>query len=472
MQADDPHSILAQLTESEARYRAVIENASDMIQSVRPDGGFEFVNKAWIDKLGYDEDDVARMTIWDIIHPDSVEHCMQLFVLASEGKSIPHVEATFVKKNGDPIPVEGNATVRMVDGKVIATHSFFRDVSERIRAAELEERNAQLEREQFARYLEKMAALGKLSAGLAHELNNPAAAARRASKNMSESLAERDSAARELVEAGLDVTSWRKLDDLTQRLIQLPEQARHANPLELSEREEHIEAWLEDAGIDDAWSLASSLAQTGIQDDDLASVAESMPAAALEAGLRWINASVDVADLTSTIASSTNRISELVGSIKAYSYMDKAAEQIVDVHEGLENTLIILAHRLKNISVTKDFDRSLPHVRAFGSGLNQVWTNIIDNAADATSEHGAITIRTHAQDESVVVEIEDNGCGIPPENLTRIFEPFFTTKQQGQGTGLGLDMAWRIVTDEHGGTLDVESLPGKTVFRATLPAIR
>jgi PAS domain S-box-containing protein len=466
MQADDPHSILSQLTESEARYRAVIENASDMIQSVRPDGKFEFVNRAWIDKLGYDEDEVERMTIWDIIHPDSVEHCMQLFVLASEGKSIPHVEATFVKKNGDPIPVEGNATVRMVDGKVIATHSFFRDVSERIRAAELEERNAQLEREQFARYLEKMAALGKLSAGLAHELNNPAAAARRASKNMSESLAERDSAARELVEAGLDVTSWRKLDDLTQRLVQLPEQDRHANPLELSEREEHIEAWLEDA-----WSLASSLAQTGIQDDDLASVAESMPAAALEAGLRWINASVDVADLTSTIASSTNRISELVGSIKAYSYMDKAAEQIVDVHEGLENTLIILAHRLKNISVTKDFDRSLPHVRAFGSGLNQVWTNIIDNAADATSEHGAITIRTHAQDESVVVEIEDNGCGIPPENLTRIFEPFFTTKQQGQGTGLGLDMAWRIVTDEHGGTLDVESLPGKTVFRATLPAI-
>jgi signal transduction histidine kinase len=150
--------------------------------------------------------------------------------------------------------------------------------------------------------------------------------------------------------------------------------------------------------------------------------------------------------------------------------MDRAVEQEVDVHEGIENTLVILAHKLRNITVRREYDRSLPKVRAFGSGLNQVWTNIIDNAVDATNGQGTITIRTRRGDgDRVIVEVADDGCGIPEGNVSRVFEPFFTTKPQGSGTGLGLDIVWRIVTEEHGGTIETESVPGNTVFRVSLP---
>ena len=149
--------------------------------------------------------------------------------------------------------------------------------------------------------------------------------------------------------------------------------------------------------------------------------------------------------------------------------MDRAAEQEVDIHEGIEDTLVILAHQLKNITITRDYDRSIPLVRAFGSGLNQVWTNIIDNAVDATGGIGTVGIRTLLVGDRAVVEVSDNGCGIPEANVSRVFEPFFTTKAQGIGSGLGLDIAWRIVTEEHGGTIEVESVPGNTVFRVKLP---
>jgi signal transduction histidine kinase len=162
-------------------------------------------------------------------------------------------------------------------------------------------------------------------------------------------------------------------------------------------------------------------------------------------------------------------MSDLVSAVKVYSHMDRATELIVDVHEGLKNTMVIMAHPLRNMTVVTEFDRTLPLVQAYGSGLNQVWTNIIDNAVDATDGRGTITIRTQCADGRVLVEIEDNGGGIPPEHITRIFEPFYTTKPQGAGTGLGLDTAWRIVTEEHRGKMEVDSVPGRTVFRVYLP---
>ena len=168
---------------------------------------------------------------------------------------------------------------------------------------------------------------------------------------------------------------------------------------------------------------------------------------------------------------STSNFAEesLVAAVKSYSFMDRAAEQVVDVHEGIENTLVILGHRLRGITVHREFDRSVPQVRAFGSGLNQVWTNILDNAADAVGEGGTIAIRTRSEAGSVIVEIEDDGPGIPEDHLSRVFEPFFSTKPQGEGTGLGLDTVWRIVTEEHNGSIEVESKPGRTVFRVALP---
>ena len=467
---EQTHSeVLARLAESETRYRTVIESASDMIQSVRPDGTFEFVNRAWLNKLGYAADEVPRLIVWDIIHPDSIAHCQQLFVLASSGQSIDHIRATFITKAGQPLPVEGNATSRIADGVVIATHGIFRDISERLRALELEERNAQLERERLARYLEKMAALGRLSAGLAHELNNPAAAAQRASTRLAESLTKRDAAMHDLTAKSLAPEVWQAIETLEQKAHgQLPAQSS-LNPIEISAREEVIEKWLISHGVKRAWDVGTGLAQAGITEEVLDGLASQVPAEALISAIAWLSESLTVRQLANVVARSSHRISDLVTAVKAYSYMDRATEQMVDVHEGIENTLIILAHRLKNITVKRDYDRTLPAVRAWGSGLNQVWTNILDNAVDAMNGKGTISIRTFLEDNKVVVSIADDGSGILPEHLPCIFEPFFSTKPQGSGTGLGLDTVWRIVTEEHRGQVSVTSEPGKTVFRVALP---
>src|SRR5205823_1814063 len=198
----------SRLIESEQRYRAVIENASDLIQSVRPDGSFEFVNRTWLEKMGYTAEEVDHLVVWDIVDPESREHCELVFMRAFQGEKVESLRTTFITKDGSKLPLEGNATSRFLDGKVIATHSFFRDITELLRAQELEERNAQLEREQMARYLEKMAALGKLAAGLAHELNNPAAAAQRASSQLAESAERREAALSDLHCQGLTPDQW------------------------------------------------------------------------------------------------------------------------------------------------------------------------------------------------------------------------------------------------------------------------
>ena len=467
---EEAHSeVHAQLAESEARYRTVIENASDMIQSVRPDGTFEFVNRAWLQKLGYTADEVASLIVWDVIHPESIEHCQQLFALASSGNSVDHIQATFITRTGQPLPVEGNATSRMTDGVVIATHGIFRDISERLRALDLEKRNAQLETERLARYLEKMAALGRLSAGLAHELNNPAAAAQRASARLKQSLTNRDAAMRELNTKQLTPEQWRALELLEREgHRQIPSQSS-LSPIEISAREEAIEDWLKSRGIMQAWDLSPGLVEAGITEDVLDRLAVQLSAEFLGSAVVWLSESLAVLQLTDVLARSSHRISDLVSAVKAYSYMDRSTEQSVDIHAGIENTLIILAHRLKDITVTRDYDRSLPPVRTVGSGLNQVWTNILDNAVDATNGEGAISIQTRRNDSHVVVSIGDDGCGISAVHLPCIFEPFFSTKPQGQGTGLGLDAAWRIVTEEHHGEISVTSRPGNTVFRVQLP---
>lgn len=457
------------LAESEERYRALIENASDLIQSVRPDGTFEFVNKAWFDKLGYTREDLETLHLWDVIDPDSLETCMVHFQEAVKGTPIDHVTATFRTKDGTSIPVEGDAHSRFLDGKVIATHSFFRDISERVRAEELERRNEQLEREQQARYLEKMAALGKLSAGLSHELNNPAAAAQRSAKLLEESIAKRDTAEKGLAEFKLEMGQWQTISDLVDRCLQPRPGPGELSLMETSRREDAVEDWLADASIEQPWIFAPGLVQGGIGAEDLNALARELPNGAVPPAVRWIGESLAIQSHAQVIASSTKRISELVAAVKSYSFRDQAVEQTVDIHDGLEDTLTILAYRLRGMTIVRDYDRALPKITTRGSGLNQVWTNMLDNAVDATGGTGAIEIRTFGRDGAIVVEIVDNGTGISDEALTRIFEPFYTTKPQGHGTGLGLDIAWRIVTDDHNGTVEVDSVPGRTVFRVILP---
>jgi PAS domain S-box-containing protein len=457
------------LVESEQRYRAVIENASDMIQSVLPDGTFEFVNDSWLRVLGYTADEVKQLIIWDIIYPDAVDHCQGLFMQALGGQPIPHMTSTFMTKAGDPVPVEGNVTLRMVGDTIVATHGFFRDISERLRAQELEERNIRLEREQQARFLEKMAALGKLSAGLAHELNNPAAAVQRANSGLAGSMIRRDARMRELIGSELHPDQWQAIDVVLERIQTSDASGSRLSPLEASEHESIIEEWLEDHGVQRAWDSAPGLVHVGITPDDLEQLAARVPADALMAVIGWLNETITIRESIEIISRSSYRISELVQAVKGYSHMDRATEQYVDVHDGLENTLIILGHRLRNITVHRDYGKDLPPIRVFGNTLNQVWTNILDNAVDATDGKGSVIIRTRRVDDQVVVEIEDNGAGISEADLACIFEPFYTTKPQGQGTGLGLDTAWRIVTEEHGGTISAESVPGRTVFRVAVP---
>jgi PAS domain S-box-containing protein len=462
----------ARLIESEARYRAVIENASDMIQSVVPDGTFEFVNNAWLRTLGYAADEVAGLTIWSIIHPSSLEHCQGLFMRVFSGEELQDADAVFMTKDGDPVPVEGSVTIRELNGKIIATHGFFRDISERLRARELAEENARLEREKLARYHEKMAALGKLSAGLAHELNNPAAAAQRASARLNDALLQQHETLQKIQAFGFSAEQWQAFSVTLEHAALGSSNDASADPLRVSEAEEELESWLSDRDVEKAWEIAPILVAAGIKAEQIEEMAAGLPAGAINPAIKRIVEVREERELANVILRSTRRISELVSAVKAYSYMDQAIEQYVDLHEGLENTLVILAHRLKNVTVKRDFDRTLPTIPAHGSGLNQVWTNILDNAVDAVNGQGTILIRTRRDGERAVVEITDDGCGISPENVTRVFEPFFTTKQQGQGTGLGLDIAWRIVTQEHAGMLDVESQPGATTFRVSLPMAR
>jgi PAS domain S-box-containing protein len=458
------------LRESEERYKALFESASDLIQSVRPDGSFEFVNRAWHDTLGYSPDELENLVIWDVIYPASIEECQGHFAMVMGGTPLKNIRTTFMTKAGDPIPVEGSAHSRFVGDQLVATHAFFHDISERLRSEELQARNAQLEMEKQARFLEKMAALGKLSAGLSHELNNPAAAAQRSASRMGPSVAKRDTAMRELLAAGITLDGFEQLERMVTQCVDNPPPPADRSALETSYLESELQDWLEDHGVQEAWNHTQSLVQGRVTTGDLEALARSLPdETAISPAVTWVGESLALQDMSEVITQSTGRISELVAAVKSYSFRDQALVQDVDIHEGLESTLTILAYRLKSMAVNREYDRSIPLVRTFGSGLNQVWTNILDNAADATGDAGTVTIRTRSEGDRAVIEIVDDGPGIAPDQISQIFDPFYTTKPQGEGTGLGLDIAWRIVTEEHGGRIEVESEPGNTVFRISIP---
>jgi signal transduction histidine kinase len=317
---------------------------------------------------------------------------------------------------------------------------------------------------------EKMMALGKLSAGLAHELNNPAAAAALAAENLREAV--RGMRAADLAIDRLKLTPEQRLllSETEEKLLAAPP-AACTDPLERSDREQAIGDWLDARGLQDAWRLAGVLADAGFDRAAVQQLASGFPTDVIAPVLDRLVAALSVPRLVEVIESSSRRISQLVKAIKEYSYMDQGSEQEIDVHDGIENTLLILVHRLKRgIQVTRNFDRTLHRICAFGSELNQVWTNLIVNGIDAMGETGELEIRTTADGNGngLMVEIIDSGTGIPLEAQPHIFEPFFTTKPVGQGTGLGLETANRIVR-KHRGTLRFESRPGRTAFQVRLP---
>lgn len=339
--------------------------------------------------------------------------------------------------------------------------TIFREVQRRLRGLE-----------SFIRSREKMAALGTLSAGLAHELNNPAAALVRALRDVVPAI-------RELEEMNylygqIDVDSahtqqWQDTRDRGYNAIL----THSVDAMTLSDREEELLDWLENYGVENAWKLSEPLAAAGMDVDTLESLTTCWrddPTEMRDLGVRWLALSFEVMSMIKNGLRGAERISELVHSMKSYSHLDRGAQQFVDVHEGLEDTLRLFSFKLKHgVTVRRKYDCTLPKICAYGSELNQVWTNLIDNAIDAMNEKGTLDIVTCRDGNFVRVEIIDSGAGIPPEIQSRIFEPFFTTKEMGKGSGLGLDAVQRSVENRHQGRVTVSSRPGRTCFVVCLP---
>jgi signal transduction histidine kinase len=314
---------------------------------------------------------------------------------------------------------------------------------------------------------DRLAALGKLSAGLAHELNNPASAAKRAASQLRAMLTKIKSASVELGKRNLTPAQRAEIDKL--EIAFTHHDVPPPDPLTISDLEEQVDSLLRSHGQNDLWQLAADLARKNVGPEMLESLFAALEPDAARAALVRIATSVEIADLLNEIESSTARISDLVGAIKEYTHMDQAPVQNVDIVKSLETTLTILNHKLKKgVTVQRDYQKVPFLVDSFGSELNQVWTNIIDNAIDAMGGKGELRIRTYRDDNCVVVEIGDNGPGISPEVEQHMFEPFFTTKGVGQGTGLGLDTVQRIVR-KHRGNVQVNSVPGNTRFQIWLP---
>jgi signal transduction histidine kinase len=316
---------------------------------------------------------------------------------------------------------------------------------------------------------DKLAALGKLSAGLAHELNNPAAAGSRSAAALREAFERLRAADAEIDRNQLALEQRDRIrameaDAEKKQLLSKPKDA-----LQQSDAEEFVGSWLDRNGVSNAWEFASILAESDFDVQSLEELQGQLPPSALAAVVKRLTATLDISRLLQEIQNSTGRISELVRAIKEYSFMDQAPSQQVDVSKGIESTLTILIYKLKRgVSVIREYDPNLPKIFSYGSELNQVWTNLIDNAIDAMKGKGELRIRTCRESSDVLVEIIDNGPGIPPDIQSRIFDPFFTTKEVGDGSGLGLDTVYRIVRQHHG-NISFSSKPGNTCFRVRLP---
>ena len=319
---------------------------------------------------------------------------------------------------------------------------------------------------------EKMAALGKLSAGMAHELNNPAAAAQRGAAQLQETFSKWQDIQLKMADQRLDTKHMKQVQTLDRIATDRARNPVNLTALERSDLESSLEEWLHGLGIEIAGELVSALVSLGYNPHELKRLAKEFTPSQFAVLVNWIGIKYEIYRLVGEISLGTGRIVELVRALKTYTHMGQAPVQSIDVHEGLDNTLIILHNSLKyGITVVKDYTKDLPTIQAFASELNQVWTNIIDNAVDAMDGKGTLTLRTRWEDPWVVVEIEDSGKGIPEENQSRIFDPFFTTKEPGKGTGLGLNISRNLIVKKHHGQITVKSKPGNTCFTVRLPLV-
>jgi signal transduction histidine kinase len=320
----------------------------------------------------------------------------------------------------------------------------------------------------LSRQRESLIALGTLAAGLAHEINNPASASARAVDALQDTCNDLLHSHVELAERSLPADRFVRLDALRQEIDVSP--TATADPLAAADREETLSTWLDAHGVRDAWRIAPPLAAAGVEVDWLERAADVLEGDTLEPGLAWVAGIVSTQALLSEVKESTGRISALVDAVRSYSQLDRASFQLIDVTEGIESTLVMLRQKLGDgVEVARDYAPDLPRVEARPGELNQVWTNLIDNAIDAMEGKGTLRISVRVEGEALLVEVGDTGAGMAPEVRGRAFEPFYTTKAIGKGTGLGLDISRRIVADGHRGRITIESEPGDTVVTVCLP---
>lgn len=340
-----------------------------------------------------------------------------------------------------------------------AAHAMLQSVLSRYRENELALRQS-----------EKMAQLGTLTAGIAHELNNPSAAVKRSAEQLLDGIMQAARTYENLNKLSLDDAQLATLQTLLRKARRKAANPSMLDAIDRSDRQSECELWLDDQGVEDSWEIAPMLVDIGFDVDGLAALRKSFTSDQLHVVIGWVGAIFNVFSLLTEIGHGATQISQIVKALKSYTFLDQAPVQSVDIHEGLDYTLIMLKHKLKKgINVKREYVEDLPKIQAHGSELNQVWTNIIDNAADALNGEGEIIIRTRHGNGFVYVDIEDNGPGIPEEIQPRVFEAFFTTKAPGEGTGMGLDISYKIIAQQHRGDIKIFSKPGKTRFEVQLP---